>query len=118
MFYPGSVPVSDRLTRRPSEPRHLVDPDELAELAELAEEVVLLRSAIRRLAADSGLPAPMLKSLAELRHQVLALGVILPTQRVLATSPPEAMDPPAASNFAHVDQFAWGDVSSPTADDR
>ncbi len=107
--------MSDRLARRPSEPRHLVDPDELTELA---EEVVLLRSAIRRLAADSGLPAPMLKSLAELRHQVLALGVILPTQRVLATSPPEAMDPPAASNFAHVDQFAWGGVSSPTADDR
>ena len=59
----------------------LVDP---AEVAGLAVEVALLRSVIRRLSANGGIPNPMLKGLAELRHQVEALCTALKTERVLA----------------------------------
>jgi hypothetical protein len=59
----------------------LVDP---AEVAGLAVEVALLRSVIRRLSANGGIPNPMLKGLAELRHQVEALCTALKTERALA----------------------------------
>ena len=59
----------------------LLDP---AEVAGLAVEVALLRSIIRRLSANGGIPNPMLKGLAELRHQVEALCTALKTERALA----------------------------------
>jgi hypothetical protein len=63
------------------------DPTEAPDAADLTAEVVLLRSAIRRLAAVETVPDRTLKGLAELRHQVEALCTTLRAQRALAPRP-------------------------------
>jgi len=60
-----------------------LNPAAVAGVVGLAEEVTLLRAAIRRLAGKKN-AAPHVKTLAELRHQVEALCTALKTQQTLA----------------------------------
>jgi hypothetical protein len=66
----------------------LVDP---AEVAGLVVEATILRSVIRRLAENGGVPAPMLKAWVELRQQVATLCAVLRTERALAPREEDAV---------------------------
>jgi hypothetical protein len=80
------VPRSaDRPALEPAQP---VDP---AEAAGLVVEATILRSVIRRLAENAGVPAPMLKAWAELRQQVATLCAVLRTERALAPREEDAV---------------------------
>ena len=82
---------SPAVTERPGRARALrLDPVAVAGLG-LADEVALLRAAIRRLAHDKKAAADV-KTLAELRHQIDTLCTALKTQHAL-----EGRDEDAAS---------------------
>jgi hypothetical protein len=80
---PEPPAVASRMqTERPA-PRLLLDPRAVADVDGLAEEVALLRASIRQLASGDEDVAVQIKVLAELRHQIEALGRALKTQRSL-----------------------------------